>query len=334
MIITKHTVSRTDSIHEGWPDIVRCKNGDLLVVYNECNAHTDRDHSRITMRKSYDNGKTWSEKKYISFETSHGKHWNSIRASVMPDGRIILVCDKMNGVGLTAESCHTCRIYMWESYDNGETFVNEHNTEIVGFCSDKVRRLSDGSLLLLVSLKNLESGLYEIHAHKSYDDGKTWHYRCCVASSSKYTFIEPNSIELNDGRIVAFLRENSMMGYNGFAVVSSDKGESFGEIFEIPTPGMHRPFVGRLFDGRLVLSFRELLGQGNYRRLMACIISENDIFNAKQFDTYHIDTDNHESHHDQGYSAWVQTAENEIYMVNYITDDAPKAYIRGYRITL
>ena len=67
---------------------------------------------------------------------------------------------------------------------------------------------------------------------------------------------------------------------------------------------------------------------------MASIITEDDIFNAKEFDTYHIDTDNHESHHDQGYSAWVQTADNEIYMVNYITDDAPKAYIRGYRITL
>jgi len=33
---------------------------------------------------------------------------------------------------------------------------------------------------------------------------------------------------------------------------------------------------------------------------------------------------------DLGYSGWVQFPDGEIYVVSYIVDDAPKAYIRGY----
>ena len=35
---------------------------------------------------------------------------------------------------------------------------------------------------------------------------------------------------------------------------------------------------------------------------------------------------------DTGYSGWVQFPDGEIYIVNYILDDAPKAQIRGYAL--
>ena len=35
---------------------------------------------------------------------------------------------------------------------------------------------------------------------------------------------------------------------------------------------------------------------------------------------------------DTGYTGWVQFADGEIYVVNYILDDAPKAQIRGYSL--
>ena len=35
---------------------------------------------------------------------------------------------------------------------------------------------------------------------------------------------------------------------------------------------------------------------------------------------------------DLGYSGWVQFPDGEIYIVNYIMDDAPKAQIRGYSL--
>ena len=37
---------------------------------------------------------------------------------------------------------------------------------------------------------------------------------------------------------------------------------------------------------------------------------------------------------DLGYSGWVRFADGEIYVVNYIMDDAPKGQIRGYALTM
>ena len=33
---------------------------------------------------------------------------------------------------------------------------------------------------------------------------------------------------------------------------------------------------------------------------------------------------------DSGYTGWVQFDDGEIYVVNYIVDDSPKAFIKGY----
>ena len=37
---------------------------------------------------------------------------------------------------------------------------------------------------------------------------------------------------------------------------------------------------------------------------------------------------------DLGYCGWTQFDDGEIYMVSYIVDDAPKAQIRGYSLTM
>ena len=36
---------------------------------------------------------------------------------------------------------------------------------------------------------------------------------------------------------------------------------------------------------------------------------------------------------DTGYSGWVQLASGDLYVVNYVTDDAPRAQIRGYLVS-
>ncbi|NLG28365.1 MAG: hypothetical protein GX557_10665 [Chloroflexi bacterium] len=37
-------------------------------------------------------------------------------------------------------------------------------------------------------------------------------------------------------------------------------------------------------------------------------------------------------HPDGGYSGWVQLASGALYVVNYVTDDAPRAQIRSYTV--
>lgn len=38
-------------------------------------------------------------------------------------------------------------------------------------------------------------------------------------------------------------------------------------------------------------------------------------------------------HRDAGYTAWIQLASGDIYVVDYITDEAPLAQIRGYQVS-
>jgi hypothetical protein len=37
-------------------------------------------------------------------------------------------------------------------------------------------------------------------------------------------------------------------------------------------------------------------------------------------------------HRDAGYSGWVQLPNGDIFVVDYINDDAPLAHLRGYRV--
>lgn len=328
--VEKFVVSRNDAFMEGWPDMIRLKTGRLLVFYNECTAHNNRDYTHITMRKSDDNGHTWSEKQYIGEETHQGDQWNSIRVNQLNDGRILLVCDRIFDNERTQET----KFYTFVSVDNGDSWSEKYDIGVYGFCSDKIRELSDGSLLLCVSRHNVNTNKAEIFAHKSYDGGKTWSAAETVASSDKYTFIEPAVIELKGGTIAALIRESSNCGYNGFIAFSNDMGKHFEGLQEIPVTGMHRPAVGFLSDGRILLSYREHLSSKQlYPDLKMCILTENDVLNPTgMHPEIHLIDHDQSCYADQGYSAWVQLPDGTVLMVNYIVDDAPKPYIRGYRI--
>ncbi len=332
MYIEKFTLSRDDGFMEGWPDLIRLTSGKILVVYNECVAHSNRDHTHITLRTSDDNGRSWSTKRYIGEETFHGDHWNSIRFSQLSDGRILLVCDRVSGVETTPET----QLYLWESTDEGESWIPRGPMGIFGYCADKIRELSDGTLLLCVSVYNPATEKTEIMAHRSTDGGKTWSGRIPAARSDTYTFIEPAAAELGDGSVAVFLRENSQLGFNGFMVASRDKGVTFSQPREIPVPGMHRPFVGYLSDGRMLLSYRERpVSPAAYRNLKAWLFEESAVTGAESRSGTILQIDcGHAENEDQGYSAWAQLPDGTVLMANYITDDAPKPYIRGYFITL
>jgi len=329
--IETFTVSRDDSIFEGWPDLIKLQSGRLLLVYNECNGHGDRNHSWIAMRTSDDQGKTWSEKKHIGPETHHADNWNSIRVNQMSDGRILLVCDRVVGVETSRET----ELYLWESTDDGETWTTERTIGVQGYCSDKIRELSDGSLLLCVSVFNPATGKTEVLAHHSTDGGQTWSESVVAAARPQYTFIEPAALECSDGTIAVFLRENSLTGYNGFVALSKDGGYTFAEEQQIPLKGMHRPFVGYMTDGRILLSYREHLSSAlPYPDLKAAVFTEEALLDGiPEREVFPISHDT-SSHPDQGYSAWVQLDDGSIYMVNYIMNDAPRAYIQGYRFRL
>jgi sialidase-1 len=94
----------------------------------------------------------------------------------------------------------------------------------------------------------------------------------------------------------------------------------------------HRPTAGYLRDGRVMVTYR-FIPCGN-NNIFASVMKKEDLLATELKEqavrTLPLDYDRHPVP-DLGYTGWVQFADGEIYLVNYIKDDADKAYIRGCR---
>ena len=141
-------------------------------------------------------------------------------------------------------------------------------------------------------------------------------------------------VELVDGprnKLVAFLRENSLKGYPILKCLSADGGKTWSEIFKTSMDSGHRPVAGFLADGRVLVTYRYI--PSGTQNLFAAFMSRETIEatgrREQRVRIMPLDYDRNPSP-DIGYTGWVQFEDGEIYIVNYIKDDADKAFIRGY----
>ena len=70
LMLKQYTISRDDSVYECFPDITKTKSGKLICVFRESDHHGDLNNSRLVLKESLDNGKTWSEKKELTPRSS------------------------------------------------------------------------------------------------------------------------------------------------------------------------------------------------------------------------------------------------------------------------
>jgi sialidase-1 len=142
--------------------------------------------------------------------------------------------------------------------------------------------------------------------------------------------------------LVAFHRENSGQGWDCFKTTSPDQGESWSTAVAFPLPGCHRPVAGLLRDGRILITHRFMQGGQGWvgwwtQNLFAALTDRESVLADTREDAHTrilpIDFDR-SPESDTGYSGWVQFDDGEIYIVNYILDDAPKGQIRGYSLRL
>ena len=122
--------------------------------------------------------------------------------------------------------------------------------------------------------------------------------------------------------------------------ISRDGGQTWEGVYPVPIPGCHRPTVGLLNDGRLLVTYRYVQGgMGGWghalQNVQGALMDHELITATSRFDQwtriFPIDYDR-SNMADLGYTGWVQFEDGEIYVVNYIVDDAPKAQIRGYSL--
>lgn len=340
-MIQKHIISRDDSIYEAWPDAALAPSGKLVCVFSECAHHCDRSYTRIMLCESGDRGRSWSRKRPLT-EATRGLpvHWNCARISSLRDGRLAVVVDKLFAPEMSAAP-EQCRNYLFFSGDEGASWNGPIETPALGIVPDKLLELDDGRWILACHYKEPDFGFLVQRLWHSDDKGETWRGPVVVAREHGLNLCEASILPVN-GALVAFLRENSGRGLDCYKAMSRDRGGSWSRPVPFPLPACHRPVAGMLRDGRVLITHRFMQGgkgwTGWWTQNLFAALTDAESALAETREQAHtrilpLDFDRSPAS-DTGYSGWVQFEDGEIYVVNYIMDNAPKAQIRGYSLGL
>lgn len=338
MAIRKFTVARDDTRYQAWPDVAMTKSGRLVCVFTECDHHGDRTNSRIMMTFSDDRGRTWSEKTAVSEMSQKDYFFNCARISRIPDGTMLINADRSN----EQDDNKAAVQYLWHCDENGENRQAPVIVDIDCIVPDRPLFTKDGAVLYFGHKKNVATGRLEQYCWRSDDGGKTWGDRITVAADPGLNLCEGSTIEMPTGELICFMRENSAKGLDCKKAISRDGGRSWEGIYDVPIPACHRPVAGFLNDGNVLITHRFMQGGKGWlgfwtQNVFAAMLPAETLLKTDRREQsariMPLDYDRSPKS-DLGYTGWVQFDDGEIYVVNYIVDDAPKAHIRGYSFYL
>ena len=339
MPIEKISIARDPKWYLAWPDVVLTDSGRLVCVFSECTHHGNRSHTRILLSDSTDRGATWTPRRPLTEATDNlGYYYNCARISKLSDGRLCVAVDR---IPIEGETRHTNEsvVYLYFSADDGQSWSAPVETPVRGIVPDKLLELANGRWLLAAHAQG-EDGFLVQYLRYSDDRGATWSDRVTVARQNGLNLCEVSLIPVGGSDIVALMRENSFKGYDCKKTISHDNGETWGPVIDFPLPGCHRPVAGHLADGRALVTYRFLQGGvssfGSWTQNFFAALTDDDsllsdVRERSWTRIMPVDFDR-SPHSDLGYSGWAQFPDGEIYVVNYIVDDAiDKGQIRGYR---
>lgn len=338
-MIEKFIVSRDDKVYQAWPDMAADADGSLVCVFTECVHHSDRTGSRLMTTISRDGGETWSKKRPLTEKTDGASFWNNARISLLEDGKLYIVCDKAN-----YSEDEAGEIYLFESVDGGETWSDAKKLPCFGIVPSKLTELKYGvnkGRRIIMAHSRDENDLYTVRSWYSDDKGQSWTGPVTVACSKEYKLCEAAPVELKNGVLAVFLRENSSSGLDAFKTFSYDGGVSFQGLFTAPLPGCHRPVADYVDEKTVMITYRFMQGGRGWlghwtQNVFAAFMSDEDVAEKERRHQSSrimpLDYDRSPVS-DLGYTGFAKLKDGRIYVVNYIVDDAPKAHIRGYRFS-
>ncbi len=213
-----------------------------------------------------------------------------------------------------------------------------------GIVPGRIVETRSGAWLLSTHFQNLERNKREQIVHRSTDGGKTWGEPITICGDPRYNTNEGHILELPDGKLVCYMRENSNKGWPALKSFSEDDGRTWRGPFQTLIGGCHRPVAGYLPDGRILVTYRynqggarfPLPGGKNAGRAHNVFAYMEPLESAAAEDLSRQSglvlpvAYDRSPRADTGYTGWTALPDGRIFMVTYLVDDAPVAHIRGY----
>jgi len=239
----KETVLRltpgTDNPRNSEGSFITLNDGRILFVYSHYTGNSAGDHSPAYLagRYSADGGKTWTREDEIILPNEGGMNVMSVSLLRLKNGNIALFYLRKNS---TSDCIPQMRISKDEakSWSDPVSVITDKKGYFV-LNNDRVIQLKSGRLLMAVALHNTPDGGWknqaDLYGYYSDDNGQTWFSGTRVPNTTDIITQEPGLIEMNDGRIMMYIRASGGFQQLSF---SSDNGETWSHIeaSNIPSP--------------------------------------------------------------------------------------------------
>ncbi len=240
--------------------ILALHNGELLFAVTEFhNTTSDFAKARIVGQRSADGGRTWSEKSVLQ-ENTGGMNVMSVTLRRLPNDSIAMFYLQKN-------SHSDLRLYMRSSNNQAATFGEpvrvtcDDGYHVVN--NDRITILKSGRLLApAASTPDVQKVNHFVsHCYISDDNGITWRNGQGHVDADRRGAMEPEVIELNDGRILMLIR--TQLGYIGKSY-SKDCGETWSEMTSLGVRGPEAPATVRRIPstGDLLLIWNNCYSEG------------------------------------------------------------------------
>lgn len=324
-------VTRNDSYWQGHPDVVYFQ-GYFYVVFRQSQHHRENGKTQVMLTRSR-TGQKYSTPICISESTDR---YNCPRLSIVK-GQLYIICDlvKQSDDFIGSEQIEdNTRIILWTS-TNGIDWSLPILTNIKGIVPDRICATNDGGLLIATHTKLASRLIQNVWKTMKTPQSMNW---------SKSVLAELNDKNLCEATIcntgselVCLMRENSQLGEPCYMSSSTDNGKTWTKAIKTRLFGCHRPVLGILPSGNYLVTYREQsfthLPSTWAKNTFACLINKGSLNYVtdpcKKAIILPIDHDNNVKS-DSGYTGWCLNEDGQIYIVNYITKDAPKPYIKWY----
>ena len=238
-------------VHE--PDLIRLRNGDLLVCLREASEHISCDGKMVMVRSS-DEGKTWGQSQVL--REYPGTDERSASFCQLRDGTLLSNAlpqahyDRYGRFlsGRNVDSGYQGRpwgIYIGRSTDNGFTWTwSEKGIDTTPFrevaTAEHIVELESGQLLMACYAPSADDATRYISiAYASDDKGQTWHYLSTFGDVPGDSLVEPSLIQTQTGRLISIIR--NQVGHAYYQAMSDDGGVTWTPACPSQIPGRINP---------------------------------------------------------------------------------------------